>query len=307
MSSDWKLAGKRGNLQSRAVILQTIRHYFNKEGFLEVETPLRIPAPAPESHIDAIPSGSWFLQTSPELCMKRMLSAGYGKIFQICSCWRDAERGGRHLPEFRMLEWYRAESDYTALMNDCENLIRDVASSLGSPQSLSWKGTKVSLNIPWERLTVRDVYRRYAGTTPEEALESDRFDMLMVEVIEPNLGRTVPTFLSDYPAERAALSRLKEGDPTVAERFELYIGGIELANGFSELTDAAEQLRRFTLEEEFRRGQGKHPYPLPERFIDALHDMPQSAGIALGIDRLVMLMLDVDSIDDVTAFTPEEL
>jgi lysyl-tRNA synthetase class 2 len=307
MNSDWKLAGRRGNLQSRAAIMQTIRHYFNKEGFLEVETPLRIPAPAPESHIDAIPSGTWFLQTSPELCMKRMLAAGYGQIYQICSCWRDAERGNRHLPEFRMLEWYRAYSDYTVLMHDCENLIRDIASSLGSPHSLSWMGAEISLNGPWERLTVREAYLRYAGTTPDEALETDRFDTLMVEAIEPNLGCTVPTFLSDYPAERAALSRLKADDPTIAERFELYIGGIELANGFSELTDAAEQLRRFTLEEEFRRGQGKQPYPLPDRFIDALYDMPPSAGIALGIDRLVMLMLDVDSIDEVIAFTPEEL
>lgn len=291
----------------RSRIMQAIRRYFDGGGFLEVETPLRIPAPAPESHIDAVPSGDWFLQTSPELCMKRLLASGYERLFQICRCWRDGERGRLHIPEFTMLEWYRAGGDYTDLMADCEGLIRSAAACVGKRSFLVVNGAEIALDLPWERLSVREAFLRHAGCTMEEALSADTFDELMVTAIEPHLGMETPTLLCDYPAKRAALASLKAADPTVAERFELYIAGIELANGFSELTDAVEQKRRFDEEETFRRSQGRIPYPEPARFLEALPSMPPSAGIALGLDRLVMVLLDAASIDAVVAFTPEEL
>ncbi|MBI5657256.1 MAG: EF-P lysine aminoacylase GenX [Geobacter sp.] len=307
MTAGWQQTLRRPALMERSRIMQAIRQYFEAGGFLEVETPLRIPAPAPESHIDAVPSGDWFLQTSPELCMKRLLASGYERLFQICRCWRDGERGRLHIPEFTMLEWYRAEGDYTDLMADCEGLIRSAAACVEKRPFLVVNGAEVGLDPPWERLTVREAFLRHAGCTMEEALAADTFDELMVAAIEPHLGMETPTLLCDYPAERAALARLKAADPTVAERFELYIAGIELANGFSELTDAVEQRRRFDEEETFRRSQGRIPYPEPARFLEALPSMPPSAGIALGLDRLVMVLLDAASIDAVVAFTPEEL
>lgn len=272
-----------------------------------METPLRIPAPAPESHINALPSRNWFLQTSPELCMKRLLAAGFTRIFQICHCWRDEERGARHLPEFTMLEWYRAHADYSQLMTDCELLLKSVIKTTGSDSPFIYQGIEIRLDTTWERLMVRDAFEKYGGVSMNAALESDRFDDVMVTAIEPKLGINRPTFLYDYPAERAALARLKEGDPTVAERFELYIGGLELANGFSELIDATEQRRRFEEEEQFRRSKGYPPYPEATRFLEELPSMPPSAGIALGVDRLVMVLLDADNINEVVAFTPEDL
>lgn len=307
MSRNWSLARKAANLAARATILRRTREFFCTEGYLETDTPLLIPAPAPEAHIDAIAAGEGFLHTSPELCMKRLLAAGYPKIFQICHCWRRGERGSRHLPEFTMLEWYRAGSDYTDLMDDCTRLIREVAVDCGAGSTITYGGETVDLQGEWERLTVREAFRRYTDTTMEEALADDRFDELMTEAIEPNLGTGTPTFIHDYPAERGALARLKHGDPTVAERFELYIAGLELANAFSELTDPAEQRRRFEEEAAYRAGHGQAPYPMPEKFLAELADMPPSAGIALGMDRLIMLLTGAETIDEVVAFTPEEL
>jgi len=308
MSANWTLARRRPALEARARIIQAARQHFIQEGFLEVETPLRIPAPAPESHIDAIPSDGWFLHTSPELCMKRLLAAGYERIFQFCHCWRASERGNRHLPEFTMLEWYRANADYDDLMTDCENLLTAVAAACGDRSAtIMVQGKEVRLDLPWQRLTVREAFARFSGVTMEEALAADRFDEVMVEAIEPMLGIGQPTFLCDYPAERGALARLKPDDPSVAERFELYIGGIELANGFSELTDAREQAQRFEQEERYRRSQGRTPYPEASKFLEELPAMPPSAGIALGVDRLVMVLIGAKSIDEVVAFTPEEL
>jgi lysyl-tRNA synthetase class 2 len=307
MTINWALAGKRKALQARARIIQEIRRFFNEGGYLEMETPLRIPAPAPETHIDAIPSGNWFLHTSPELCMKRLLAAGYGRIFQICRCWREGERGVMHLPEFTMLEWYRANADYHDLMQECEELVRSVACAIGHESAIVIRGKAIDLSAPWEKVSVREAFRRYTNVTMEEALERDLFDELMVEAIEPRLGTDKPTFIHDYPASRGALARLKEGDPSVAERFELYIGGVELANAFSELTDSAEQHARFLLERDNRLSHGKSVYPLPDKFLAELSHMPAAAGIALGLDRLVMIFLDACAIDEVVAFTPEEL
>ena len=239
MAENWPLTKRKKALQQRAGILREIRAFFVETGYLEVETPHRIPAPAPESHIDAIPSGAWFLQTSPELCMKRMLAAGYEKVFQICRCWRDKERGALHLPEFTLLEWYHTGGDYRSLMAECEALVGSVVMGLGRRPELFFRRRQIHLSPPWERISVNEAFHRYAQTSVAETLEKNRFDEVMVQSIEPNLGIEKPTFIYDYPAQRGALARLKLEDPTVAERFELYIGGLELANGFSELIDSA--------------------------------------------------------------------
>ena len=307
MDEDWRLTGKADVLRLRATMTRSIRQFFLDQDFLEIETPLRIPAPAPELHIDAINSGEWFLQTSPELCMKRLLAAGYPKIFQICKCFRAGERGARHLPEFTMLEWYRTGTDYRTLMDDCERLIACIAGELGLGGVVSWQGRRICLLPPWERITVRDAFARYAGLTVEDALRRDCFDEIMVCAIEPHLGMERPVFLYEYPAELGALARVNAENPEVAERFELYSAGLELANAFSELTDVAEQRRRFEEASRDRRLKNCPAYPLPERFLQALSRMPPSAGIALGIDRLVMIFADQATIDAVVAFTPESL
>jgi lysyl-tRNA synthetase class 2 len=304
---NWALARRKKALQQRANILQAVRDFFVSRDFFEVETPHRIPEPAPESHIDAIPSGPWFLHTSPELCMKRMLAAGYEKIFQICRCWREGERGSQHIPEFTLLEWYHSGIDYWMLMEECATLIQTVASKVGFGERIIFRNQSIDLTGRWERIPVREAFREYARTSVEEALKNGLFDDLMVRDIEPRLGIRRPTFIYDYPAQRGALARLKSEDRTVAERFELYVGGLELANGFSELADPEEQKRRFEKENENRREMGKSVYAMPEKFLEELREMPPCSGIALGIDRLVMILLDARSIDEVVAFTPEEL
>ena len=181
-----------------------------------------------------------------------------------------------------------------------------MAAAAGSPR-IRYRGHTVELAPPWERLTVAEAFRRYAGTTAWEALEAGHFDQLMVERIEPRLGLVRPTFIYDYPASLAALARLKKGEPEVAERFELYIGGLEIANAFSELTDVQEQRMRFEAGAAERAALGKAVYPVADRFLAALAGMPESAGIALGLDRLVMVLLGAETIDEVVAFTTEEL
>ena len=302
-----RLARRKPTLWLRAGVLQAIRRFFVEQGYLEVETPCLVPAPAPEAHIDAIPAEGGFLHTSPELCMKRLLACGYPKIFQICPCFRKAERGTQHLPQFTLLEWYRTGADYMGLMEECERMIRRVAAEVGAADGITYRNKKVHLGSPWERITVEEAFSRYASMPWEEALKTDRFDEIMVTRIEPCLGATRPTFLYDYPAPLAGLSRIKAEDPRFAERFELYIAGLEIANAFSELTDPLEQRRRFERDREGRRRDGKTVYPLSERFLEALPIMPDAAGIALGVDRLVMLLAGQPTIDQVVAFTPEEL
>jgi len=186
-------------------------------------------------------------------------------------------------------------------------LIRATAAAVGLRDGISRQGGTIDLNGPWERLTVRDAFSRYGGMGMEDALEADLFDEIMVCEIEPRLGIERPTILMDYPAARGSLARLKTGQPDVAERFELYIGGLELANAFSELVDPDEQRSRFIAENDYRQRAAKPVYDLPEKFLGDLSVMPPSAGIALGLDRLVMLLVAADRIDDVVAFTPEEL
>jgi len=278
-----------------------------ERGYLEVETPHRIPVPAPESHIDAVVSGPWFLHTSPELCMKRMLAAGYEKIFQICRCWREGERGSQHIPEFTVLEWYRSGCGYLGLMEDCKELIPTVTSAIGLGKKIIYRDQEIDLAKSWERISVKEAFQCYSRTSMAEALERNLFDEIMVKDIEPRLGIGKPTFIYDYPAERRAMARVKQEDRTLAERFELYIGGLELANAFSELIDPEEQRKHFLKENENRHALGKPTYPMPEKFLEELANVPPSAGIALGVDRLVMVLLNATTIDEVVAFTPEEL
>ena len=301
------LAGRKKTLEQRARLLRGIRIFFVEKGYLEVETPHRIPTPAPESHIDAVPSLTWFLHTSPELCMKRMMAAGYEKIFQICRCWRERERGSLHLPEFTLLEWYRAGGDYRSLMEECEEMIRFIGQGIGMGRTIYFRDCQIDLSLPWDRISVVEAFQLYSRTTVDEALKENLFDEILAREIEPNLGLRKPAFLYDYPAERGALARLKNGDPTVAERFELYMGGVELANGFSELVDSEEQRKRFIMENENRQTRGTPVYSMPDRFLAELDAMPPSAGIALGVDRLVLVFSDAKTIDEVVAFTPEEL
>lgn len=298
---------RHANLLLRAHIVHAIRNFFISQGFLEVETPCRIPANAPEEHIEPRTAEGSYLQTSPEICMKRLVCRGYEKIFQICRCWRGDERGKRHLPEFTMLEWYRANADYTALMQDCESLLTHVAQAVPAGNLLTYQGKRLELTGKAVRISVREAFARYSGTTLETALTEGSFDELMVIDIEPSLPSGVPVILMDYPAEMAALARLKPGDATVAERFELYAGGLELANGFSELNDPTEQRQRFIRANQARLQAGLSPLPVPEPFLAELAGMPPCAGIALGIDRLVMLCADAATIDEVVAFTPDEL
>ena len=300
---DWTLARKQPLLRRRSAILQSIRAFFIGRGYLEVETPHRIPANAPEVHIDPMPSGDWALHTSPEIAMKRLLAAGHEKIFQICRVWRDGERGRYHLPEFTLLEWYRSGIDYRSLMAECTELLQDIVPGGMLPRP----DGEINLSAPWEELTVAEAFSGYASMSLEQALAADCFEEILTAEIEPKLGKTRPTFLTEYPVEMAALARIKTGDPLVAERFELYIDGLELANAFSELIDPLEQRRRFAADEGRRRAAGKTPYPMPERFLDQLAAIPEAAGIALGLDRLVMLIAGAQSIDDVVAFTPDDL
>ncbi len=297
------LAAKQQRLIQRARILAEIRAFFVEQQFLEVETPQRIPCNAPELYIDPIPSADHSLQTSPELCMKRLLAAGYPRIFQLCHCWRSSERGEKHLPEFTMLEWYRSHSDYNELMLDCEGFIRHLAPT----EEIIYQGQRIDVTGGFERLTLEQAFSRYAPIALQQAIEDDCFEEHYSEHIEPQLGITKPTIIYDFPTSMAALARIKDDDPHHAERFELYIAGVEIANAFSELSDPDEQRQRFSAEEQQRRDLGKPATALPEPFLAELAAMPPSAGIALGIDRLIMLLTDANTIDQVVAFCPEDL
>jgi len=282
-----------------------VRTFFIERGYLEVETPCRISEHAPETHIDVIETEERCLQSSPELCMKRLLAQGYERIFQICKCFRKQERGAHHLPEFTMLEWYRTGIDYHALMDECEQLIKFVASAIGTDDSLTYQGRTVNLAGSWPRLTVKEAFNQWATLSVEDALKNDCFEETVALELEPHIGFEQPFFLYDFPSAYASLSRLKPQEPSLAERFELYIAGMELCNGFSELTDPTEQRQRFQKEHENRQKNGKPLYPMPEKFLKTLGNMPEAAGNALGLDRLAMLWADVGEIDDVVAFVTE--
>jgi len=250
---------------------------------------------------------SRYLITSPELNMKRLLASGLDKIFQLGPVFRKGERGDLHLPEFTLLEWYRKGADYSDLMKDCELLLKVSAAALyGDTNQIPISTKYLSLKPPFHIITVDDAFKKWAGWSPLESCEPDRFDHDMVTLVEPMLPRDKPVFLIDYPAWQASLARLSPRNKKVAERVELYINGIELANGFSELVDRHEQEERFKHETEKMRRVGRETYPQPCHFFTALDRLDECAGMALGVDRLIMVLTGADKIDEVVAFTPEE-
>ncbi len=292
-------------LQLRAAFFQAIRSFFQRQNFLEVDTPIRQPLLIPEKNITPVPSATHFLQSSPELYMKRLLASGCEEIFQICHCFRYGERGRLHLEEFIMLEWYRKDADYHDLMLDCEQLINSLHSEIAGSHF------PVPLQGPWEKITVEEAFQKYCSISATQALEEDRFDLLLVEKIEPYLGKKSPTFLYDYPLELASLARPKENQPEVAERFELYMAGIELANGFSELTDPLLQRDRFKEEyaqiyAQMHSNDNGHQ-KMPELFLQDLGKIEKAAGIAMGLDRLFMLISGCGCLDDAVTFAPDDL
>jgi lysyl-tRNA synthetase class 2 len=300
-----RLAEIKIKLEYRARVIAGIRAFFNKEDFLEIDTPLRVPAIAPEQFILPYTSEGWFLSTSPELQMKRLLSAGYSRIYQIAHCFRRDERGRHHNPEFSMLEWYRAGVNYHDIIADTENLVTYLAREMGKGTNLVYQGQLIDLSLPWPRLSVRQAYLRWAGWDPVKDFNGQRFDDDMVTKIIPNFPADRPLVIMDYPRECAALARLKPGQKAEAERAEVFIGGLEIANAYSELNDPAEQRQRFREEIAIMQKAGK-PCVWPQKFIQAIESMPECGGIAVGVDRLVMLLIDAASIDEVIAF-PSDL
>ena len=291
-------------LEIRSRLLQAVRRFFVERDFIEVETPVLIPTPALELHIDAEQCGDSYLRTSPELHMKRLLADGAERIFQLGPCFRSGERGQYHCPEYTMLEWYRAGADYMDMLVDTKALVASVFEEVLGTTSLKYQGRDLEIMPVWECFSVAEAFTVFAGWDPVSAYDADRFDVDLVEKIEPGLPRATPVILKDFPVQAAALARCRDGDPPVAERWELYIAGIELANAFSELTDAEEQRRRFLECAEQRRASGRPVYPLDEEFLSAMAEMPPSGGVALGIDRLAMLLADAPVIDHVIAFPP---
>jgi lysyl-tRNA synthetase class 2 len=310
--------------RGRVALYDALRRYFRDAGFDEVETPLMVPAPGMEPHIQAFETPyvpdlggkprTLYLHTSPEYAMKRLLAEGSGPIFQVCKVFRNGEVSRTHNPEFTMLEFYRPHADYHSIMADVELALARADEALGADGFFR--------RLPFERITVRDAVLRETGIdlrqNPDapsltkaarnlgvritaEDFESVFFQ-LFLERVEPKLGMDRPTFLTEYPASMASLSRLKPGDPSVAERFELYAHGLELANGFSELTEPVEQRQRLMEEQTLRKSLGRAVYPLDEPFLQAVGKMPPSAGVAVGLDRVLMLLLGVDTIDEVLLF-----
>jgi lysyl-tRNA synthetase class 2 len=302
-----RLASKRNNLVLRERTLRSVRRFFRERGFLEVATPLVNPCLIPEDHIHPFETEAGFLLPSPEIHMKRFLAAGYDRVFQVGPCFRKGERGEQHLPEFTMLEWYRAREDYRALADDCELLLRAVSQDLFGRTGIEYREASIDLSPPWERMTVREAFLEHAGWDPLEDEDPTKFEQDLTERVVPALDRGKPVLLLDFPAYEASLARKKAADPRAAERIELFAGGLELANGFSELTDPEEQRQRFEETNEGRRTRGETVYPLPGKFLAFLADVPPSAGIALGIDRLVMLFAGASHVDEVIALAPEDL
>ncbi len=299
-------------LITRHRILQATRDYFDRAGFVEVETPCMVPSPGLDVHLDAFEvSGDKqrFLSTSPEYQMKRLLASGMERIYQLGHAFRRDEEGQHHQPEFTMLEWYRAHASSEAAMADTEQLVAALATSIHGRPVIARDGREIDLTPPWPRMTVADAFTRHAGVKLDDVLPDDeRFFRLLVDRIEPQLGQSQPVFLTHYPASMASLARIHDDDPRYADRFEAYVNGIELCNGFGELTDPVEQRQRLLADQAARRALGKPVYPIDERFLAALeHGMPESAGNALGFDRLVMLLLNQPRVEDVMAFPTARL
>jgi lysyl-tRNA synthetase class 2 len=301
-------------LRERARILADVRAFFAARGFVEVQTPVLVPSPGLDLHLDAFEvSGGdrgaprW-LATSPEYQMKRLLAEGLERIVQIGPCFRRGEVGSRHNPEFTMLEWYRAHAGMEDVMRDTEQLLASVTGG-----AVQVDGRRIDLRPPLERLGVCAAFERFAGWSREATLDAaardeDRYFRALVDVVEPAIEKLDHgVLLIDYPATQASLARKKPGDPELAERFELYVAGVELCNGFGELVDPVEQRARLEHDQAARRARGLPVYPIDERFLEALARVPPSGGNALGFDRLVALASGTTSIADVVAFTADEL
>lgn len=307
-----RLLGRPGRLkllEDRARCLRAIRDFFDARGFVEVETPTLVSNPGMDVHLDAFRVGeaseNRWLATSPEYAMKRLVSAGMERIYQLTRGYRRDEAGDLHEPEFSIVEWYRAFASADDTMQDTEALVAHVIASVneGSANVIR-EGTPLDFTPPWPRLRVADALALYAGADLATLRGNpDRLFELLGTVVQPALGVAKPTWLVDWPIELASLARPKPGEPDVAERFEAYARGIELCNGFGELTCPLEQRRRFVADADFRRLHGKDEYALDERFLTALDDgLPECSGNALGVDRLVMLATGATTISDVRAF-----
>ncbi len=326
---------KAPHLAARGRVVTAIRDFFGARDFVEVDTPALQVSPGLEPHLQAFatelaepgePPRPRFLHTSPEFAMKKLLAAGVPRLFQLAHCFRNGERSRTHHPEFTMLEWYRAGAGYRDLMADCEALLRTCLAAAGR-KAFTWQGCSADPTRSWHYLSVAEAFQRFCridlpATAPEPEKPSldllaeaarplgiaphagdaweDLFFRIFLERIEPHLGMGAPTILYDYPISMAALARAKPGDGRLAERFELYVCGLELANAFGELTDATMQRRRFLADQEKKRQRYGIAYPIDEDFLAALAaGMPESAGIALGVDRLVMLASGAERIEDV--------
>lgn len=324
-AADWRPTASLAALKLRATLLDRIRAYFSTQGVLEVDTPVLSAAGATDPAIRSFTTayhgpgpgrGSearLYLHTSPEFPMKRLLAAGSGSIYQLCKTFRDGESGSNHNPEFTLLEWYRTGFDHFDLMDDVERLLRAVLDGILALESVDhWTYRDLFLEITgMDPFTapVRDmraVLQEHGLHDPVGLTADDRdawLDLLMTHVIEPRLGPGL-VFIRDYPASQAALARLRPGQPAVAARFEAYLGGIELANGFHELTDAAEQRQRFEKDNTRRVALGLEPVAIDEKLLAAmLNGLPDCAGVALGVDRLLMAATQAESIDATLAFS----
>jgi lysyl-tRNA synthetase class 2 len=325
----------------RSKILSLIRDYFLNKGFLEVETPSLVACPGMEPNLDLFKTNflidgnekiAYFV-TSPEYAMKKLLVAGFPKIFQICRSYRNGEISKLHNPEFTILEWYRVFANYKDIMADVENLIIYIARHLHKNRNkklkIKYQGNIIDLSLPWTRLTMKEAFRQYARIDLDKVLnyrsiaalaskrgyvvsDNDRFDDIFFKIflneIEPHLGKDKPTILMDWPAQMAALSKRKFDDPRYAERFEIYIAGLELGNAFSELNDPKEQFSRLKKEKKLRKKLGKDVYNIDKEFIQALEiGMPPAGGIAMGVDRLVMLFTNSKSIEEVLFFPAKQI
>lgn len=312
----WGPAARQATLEARSAFLRAIRHFFEARGIMEVETPLLCATGALDPHLKVIPvrgDYSGYLQTSPEYAMKRLLASGCGSMYQLCKAFRGDECGRLHNPEFTILEWYRLAFDHHALMDEMDAFLRAV---LGSPKTerLSYRAlfqNAFDLNphtasINQLKDCATEVNIQLSESSLEGLTRDDWMDLLMTHHLEPTLGFKCPVMIYDYPETQAALARLRQDDPkepAVAERFEVYVQGIELANGYHELTDSQVQLSRFQQDQERREQLGVEPMPIDERLMQALEaGLPACAGVALGVDRLFMIKMGLKTIREVLAF-----
>ncbi|MCX6706361.1 MAG: EF-P lysine aminoacylase EpmA [Candidatus Woesebacteria bacterium] len=298
----------------RERVIDVIRDFFKKQGFHEVFTPILVPVPSIEPNLEVFTTElrtskglkrKAYLIMSPEFSIKKFLASGIGNCFEITRCFRNEEEVSRlHNPEFTMLEWYRVGADYKKIMEDFENLFIKIIGK----EKLIYQGETYDLSLPWPRISFEEAFKRYANRVVEDVKDEDFYQIFFNE-IEPKLRETrKPAIIYDYPISQAALAKISKKDPRFAERFEVFVAGIELGNCFSELTDYKEQKERFEKDRALRRIQGKTDYPIDEDLINALKEgIPEVSGIAVGVDRLVMLAADVPSVSDTLFFPAEEM